>query len=373
MSKVTVQSPGLLCKTVCAHDATMSASDSGQGPVPADGSRGGTTHIADVAAEAGVSTTTVSHVFSGRRPVAPDTRRRVTEAARRLGYQPSSIAQALRSGRSRTVALITQDLTNPFYPALARGLQQTLGAAEHALLLFDAGAHLPAGPSPVDVCLQRQVDGVVVAVDGLGTQLTTLGERVPLVGVGPEFLAGPGAGGMDVTMADDVAIGRDIGRYLAQRGHRTIAVVAGPAGLEPSSGRLAGFRGVLADLGLPVPDDHVVHGDWTMESGSSGLTTLLRLDPRPTAVFAANDLMALGVLREAARAGLTVPDDVAVVGVDDITAAALVDPALTTVHIPAIQIGRCAGELVLSRLDGTAGDEPRRTVVPHLLVTRQSA
>jgi len=332
-----------------------------------------TVSIAEVAEAAGVSTTTVSHVFSGRRPVAAATQRRVTDAARRLGYRPSAIARALRLGRTRTVALITQDLTNPFYPALARGLQQVLAAADHALMLLDTGGDNPSGPHAVDVCLERQVDGIVVAVDGIAEDLRRIPPHVQLVGVGPEFLRHRGGQpSMDVAMSDDVEIGRDVAEYLLLRGHREIAVVAGPEGLEPSLGRLKGFRETLAAAGVTLGAHAVVHGDWTVESGTAGLTSLLR-SGRPTAVFAANDLMALGVLRGAVAHHLSVPKDLAIVGVDDIDASALVAPTLTTVHLRAAQIGREAGALLLSRLDGGPPARTRTTVVPHFLVTRESA
>ncbi|WP_327237850.1 LacI family transcriptional regulator [Streptomyces sp. NBC_01317] len=326
--------------------------------------------ISDVAARAGVSKTTVSHVLSGRRPVSEATRRKVTRAVEEMGFQQNFFALGLSGRRSQTVALVVQDLTNPFYPALARGLQQAVGGRDYVVLLADVGAGTPPIEAFLNEAVQRRVDGVVVAAvdvpDRLLEPLLASGARVVTVG-------SPRHGtSTDVVSSDDERIATDAVAYLHGQGHRTLGIISGPVRVAPGSARLDGYRQALRDHGLrPLRAAEAV-GDWTRESGAKAMHQLMDLERRPTAVFCANDLMAIGALDAARALGLSVPGDVAVLGVDDIDAASLVSPSLTTVRVPAQEIGRVAGELLLARIDAPS-QTPRRVLVQHHLVHRESA
>jgi LacI family transcriptional regulator len=326
--------------------------------------------IETVAAAAGVSKTTVSHVLSGRRPVARDTRARVERVIEELGFRPSAVARSLSIARSHTVGLLVPDVTNPFYPALARGLQEAVREAGYLALLADAGGSADRERAFVEEAVSRRVDGLVLATVQLAPADLEPAHAAGLdvVAIGPQ-LAGAGA---DVVSADDVRIAADAVAHLVARGHRRIATVAGPADAEPGRGRLQGFRDAVRRHGLAPDDAPVRHGAFTREGGREATAELLALPAPPTAVFCANDLMAIGALDALRAAGLRVPADVAVIGVDDIDAAALVHPALSTVRVPAQEIGHAAGQLLLTRLGGAVPPARQTVLVAHELIARDS-
>jgi LacI family transcriptional regulator len=328
-----------------------------------------TLNIQAVAEAAGVSKTTVSHVLSGNRPVSAATRRKVERVMDDLDYRPNFFAQALNSNKSQTVALIAQDITNPFYPALARGLQSSVAEANQVVMLFDAGAGASLTSAFVDEAIQRRVDGVVVAVSNVEDELLRLQRAgIAVVAVGSGLSGLP----IDWVSADDELIGTDATRHLFERGYRRIATISGPPASEPGGGRLAGYVKAVNAFG-ETPDPALCEvADWTREGGEAALDRLLDQDDPPRAVFCANDLMAIGALDAARALGLAVPGDVAVLGVDDIDAAKLVSPSLTTVRVPAQEIGRVAGEQLLARIANPVGIA-RRILVQHHLVIRESA
>jgi DNA-binding LacI/PurR family transcriptional regulator len=324
-------------------------------------------NIQSVADAAGVSKTTVSHVLSGNRPVSAATRRKVERVMDELGFKPNFFAQALNSKRSHTIAFIAQDITNPFYPAVARGLQSAVAEANQAVMLFDAGAGASITQAFVDDVIQRRVDGVVVSVSNVEGELLRLQRAgIAVVAVGSGLSGLP----IDWVSADDERIGADATGHLLQKGYRRIATISGPRNAEPGEGRLAGY---LKAMGAAADPRLGEVGDWTRESGAAALYRLLDLSEPPDAVFCANDLMAIGALDAALESGLRVPEDLAIVGVDDIDAAGLVRPALTTIRIPAVEIGRSAGDLLLRRIAEGASPAHRHVLVQHRLIARNSA
>jgi LacI family transcriptional regulator len=329
-----------------------------------------TLNIQAVAEAAGVSKTTVSHVLSGNRPVSAATRRKVERVMDDLDYRPNFFAQALNSNKSQTVALIAQDITNPFYPALARGLQSSVAEANQVVMLFDAGAGASLTSAFVDEAIQRRVDGVVVAVSNVEDELLRLQRAgIAVVAVGSGLSGLP----IDWVSADDELIGTDATRHLFERGYRRIATISGPPASEPGGGRLAGYVKAVNAFG-ETPDPALCEvADWTREGGEAALYRLLDQDDPPRAVFCANDLMAIGAMDAALESGLRVPQDLAIVGVDDIDAAGLVRPALSTIRVPAEEIGRAAGELLLHRIADGSARSHRHVLVQHKLIARHSA
>lgn len=326
-------------------------------------------NIQAVADAAGVSKTTVSHVISGNRPVSAATRRRVERVMEEMGFRPNFFAQALKSQRSHTVALIVQDLTNPFYPALARGLQRSVAAQDQVVMLFDASAGTALMHAFVEAVVQRKADGVVTAASDAEDELADLLRAgIAVVAVGSGLTALP----IDWVSADDARIGADATRHLYEHGHRRIATISGPPDGEPGAARLAGHRSAMRELGLRLDPALWAAGDWTRDGGARAMRELLSQEEPPTAVFCANDLTAIGALDAAFAAGLDVPRDLAIVGVDDIDAAALVRPALTTVRVPAEEIGRAAGDLLLHRIAAGHTDAHRHVHVQHTLISRDS-
>ena len=319
--------------------------------------------MADVARAAGVSRTTVSHVLSGNRPVAESTAERVRAAIRDSGFKPSHLARSLRMNRSLSVGLLIPDITNPYYPVLARGLQDQLQPDGYQLLISSTDGHRETAGRLIEGLLDRRVDAVVIEARDLDP--AWIQERVPdpvrLVVLGRE----PGDPRTDAILVDDERGVYEATELLAGLGHRRVAF-AGAGGT-----REAGFRRARERHGLDPDPALIREAELTRAAGAAAVASLLALSPAPTAVVCGNDLIAVGALDAARERAVRVPGELSVTGFDDIEVAALVTPALTTVRNPAYDIGRAAAELILDGLaeDGRAG---RRLVLPCPLTVRQS-
>ncbi|MFI9550139.1 substrate-binding domain-containing protein [Nonomuraea endophytica] len=326
--------------------------------------------ISRVAALAGVSATTVSHTLNGRRPVAERTRSRVLAAIEELGYRPNVLARGLRTSRSQTVGLVIPDLTNPFYPALARGVQDVLGAAGYDQIISNTDGERTMERAALEQMIARQVDALAFAVFNTHPEdlLPVLDTGIPVVRLGGR-LPQPG---VDVVRSDDEGAAAIATRYLLERGRRRIAFVCGPAQEGPAAERVAGHLAALAAAGLSGNPRLVIHTQFSRTGGAEGTARLLDSPEPPDAVLCANDIMAIGALDAAAARGLRVPEDLAVMGFDDIEAAGLVSPGLTTMANPAREIGMACARLLLNRLSGTA-EPSAEVVVPARLVRRTSA
>lgn len=326
--------------------------------------------IADVAALAGVSPTTVSHVLSGKRLVGSATREQVHEAIRELGYRPNSAARQLRTKRSRMVAVIVPDITNPFYSVLTRGLADAVGGSEYGTYVCNTDGSLERERTFLHDVLDRGVDGIVMASSAnipAERDLNPARFGTPVVCVGDDF----NGLDVDVVKTDDRVGARAATEHLLSRGGRRVAIIQGPpaGGME----RVRGYTDALTAAGREVDSSLMVHGDWTRHGGRAAMHTLMALQPRPDAVFCANDLTAIGAMDTVHELGLNVPGDVALVGFDDVDAATIVTPPLTTVRNPSYDIGREAGLLLLSRMLGDYAGTGRTVALTCPLVHRVSA
>jgi LacI family transcriptional regulator len=326
--------------------------------------------IADVAERAGVSKTTVSHVISGNRPVSTETRSRVESAIADLGYRPDGIARSLRTRRTHVVALIIPDITNPFYPVLSRGLEQALASAGYRTFICSSDGDSERELDFLNEVCDRRVDGIVLdsfhvsAEDVLGI---TKGD-VPVVWIGGSPRAHPG---VDSVRSNDEHGAFEATMHLVDHGHRAIAMVDGPEG--SGTARRGGYLRALAAAGIEPPGQHQVRSDWTRAGGAAALARLWATDPRPTAVFCSNDRSAIGVVDAAHERGLRLPDELAVVGFDDIEEAAMTTPPLTTVRNPAFETGEAAGRLLGERMSGAYRGTARDVQLPASLVVRASS
>jgi LacI family transcriptional regulator len=327
--------------------------------------------IFDVARHAGVSITTVSHALSGNRRVAEATQERIHHAIRELGYRPNAFARSLRTERSHMVSLIIPDITNPYYPTLARGLQDALHAGGYQSFVCNTDGEREEERSFLSDALQRRVDGIAFAAFATTARMLApvLRANIPLVSIGTMIRHAK----IDQVSTDDVAGSRDATEYLIRKRYGSIGMIAGPPGSSPGDRRLEGHRAALAAAGIRFDARSIAIGDFTRAGGAAAMTELLSRGTRPRAVFCANDLMAIGAMDAIREAGLRVPRDIAVMGYDDIEAAALVTPDLSTVVNPAYEMGQACGRLLLERM---SEDEPgpcREIVVPHRLIPRTSA
>lgn len=324
---------------------------------------------------ANVSQPVVSYVLSGdpRAPVAAATRQRVLEAIEQLGYVPDHAARSLRSRRTFTIAGVIPDITNPFYPAFERGIQDVAEEAGYDLIAYNTDGRLERERTFLSAARAGRVDGVImtpfhvplgecVALAEAGVPVVALTSVVPPAGTVP----------LDTVCIDGVAAARTAVTYLIARGHTRIGMVAGEAGTPPREDRVRGYIEALRERGL-LFDEMLVRGsDFSEVGGRDGTRELLRLVEPPTAIFAANDLMAMGVMSALAEAGLRTPEDMAIVGFDDIPAARMVAPPLTTIAQYPERLGVRTAELLLERLAGMGPPSSRREVMPFDLIVRGS-
>lgn len=324
----------------------------------------------DVARLAGVSQATVSMVLSGGAPAIPaETWERITKAARELGYVPNRAAQALRTSRTMTIACIVPDITNPFYPALIRGIQSVTDRISYDVLSVNTDGSPERERHFLDWFRQGRVDGVIGVFFTLraGDFKPLIDAGVPIVRIESAKKRG-GAIAIDDIYVDSRAAAYEVAKYLIGRGHRRIAMVAGRGG--PQGVRIEGYREALAEAGI---EPHVVVDEAFSElGGTRAAETILGGDYKPTAIFAANDLMAIGVMQALHERGIDIPGQIAVVGFDDISAARLVTPPLTTVAQFQNKMGARAAEILLARLNGTAAPVGTTEEMPFSLIERGS-
>ena len=324
--------------------------------------------IKDVARAAGVGVSTVSRVINGRGYVSDPARERVLQAVTELHFEPSRAARTLTTGRSGTVALVLPDITNPFFPSIARGVEDAASAAGYAVVLCNTDNDPKQEARYIAMLREQRVDGVVLAACAPTNRdyWVQFAERVPLVLTDRRL-----ADFVDDSIGvDNVAGGRLATRHLLGLGHRRIGLIGGPPDLSTSADRRLGYEEALREAGIDLDPGLVRPGDFRYAAGYLRMRELL--DQNVTAVFAANDMMAVGAMRAVEDAGGRVPEDVAVVGFDDIPMASMVKPRLTTVAQPTYQMGVMAVGKLLRRLKGGPPEDPRQVVLELALVVRDS-
>ena len=325
----------------------------------------------DVAKQASVSVATVSHVINGTRFVDPQTVDRVRAAIDGLGYRPNILARGLRRNETSTIGMVVPDNFNPFFAEVVRGIEDVGFESGYNVILCNSDGSEAKEIAYVETLLSKQVDGLVFIASGRSTEALEIISRanLPCVVVDREV----GDLTMDQVLINNTQGGYLAAQYLAQLGHRRIGYIAGPRLFSLSARRLTGFQQALAEAGIGFSEDDVVQGDFDYEGGELGMRELLRRNHDLTAVFASNDRMAIGALNALLRAGLRVPEDVSLIGYDDIPQATVMFPALTTIAQPKSEMGRTSVGLLLERIRhrGEVID-PRRVVLPVELVVRES-
>lgn len=321
----------------------------------------------DLARLAGVSQATVSRVLNGTTRVSPDLRDRVLWALEQTGYRPNALAQAMKTGRTGTVGVVIARITNPFYPELLEVIGHELAAAGHRMILWETSA---AGEeSAVEAIQQGLVDGVLftTALPGSDAVEAALRRQAPMVLVNRTL---PDAD-CDQVSSDNLAGGALVGRYLRQGGHDRIGFIGGPPSASTARERREGLRRGLAESSGGLDGLVEVEGDFSHDTGWARARELLTSDRPPTAIFGANDTTAFGVLNAAASLGLSAPDDLWVVGYDDVAMAAWERIDLTTIRQPNDEIARHAVQWLLERIAGDS-QPARRHRFPCSLSVRGS-
>lgn len=329
----------------------------------------------DVARLAGVSQSTVSRVLSKKKPDIPiseETSARVYDAVHKLGYYPNITARSLRTQRTNMIAVMIADISNPFYHTITRTIQDIAAHHNFDAIIFNTDHIEKYERRFCETIMRRPVDGIIMVpyhltdddinhvLQRTGTAMTVLGRHISHPGV-------------DTVSADDERAVYEAVRWLIDvKGHSCIGFIGTSPTFSVSVRRQHGYERALHDAGIPINPVWMATGEFTHESGYRAMQALLALPQRPSALFACNDFMAIGALNAASDAGVRVPDDIAIVGFDNIPAATMVRPTLTTVaHFPA-QMGQLLAEALFERIEGTVDGEQRRFEIPCELIIRQS-
>mgnify|MGYP000949119999 CR=1 FL=1 len=326
--------------------------------------------ISDVAKKAHVSRSTVSRVLNNQRHhVREETRRAVLQAAQDLGYRPNSIARSLKTKKSHCIGVITDDIDTPFLPSMLKAIEHYAFSRGYSALVCNSGYELDRQKAYIEMLTQRQVDGIIFAASFVYSYTEELiNPGLPIV-YAYSYSPHPKKNSV---LSDDMSAACQAVDYLVNLGHRRIGYINGPEDVIPSRERIKGYRKALQDHGLIFDVGLVRNGEWEEpKSAYQAAKELLALQDPPTAIFAANDVMASGVIDAAADLGLQVPNDISVIGYDDRDMARFLKPALTTVRLPMADIGSTAAKMLIDSLEHgeTLIDS---TYVPCQLIVRKS-
>jgi LacI family repressor for deo operon, udp, cdd, tsx, nupC, and nupG len=323
------------------------------------------TMIQQVAEAAGVSTATVSRAFQSPERVTPETRQRIYEAAESLRYTPNALARRLRTSKSHLIVAIVPDIVNPFWAEVIRGVEDAAQENGYSMLLADTQNLVENEQRCANLILSRQVDGAILCLPRI-PQMRTFG-RLPIVNA-CELANDPTISSIGI---DDSEAFQNATTFLISLGHRSIGLVGGPIASAPNINRRAGFEKAMTEAGLCVDPRFCLEGNYTPESGRRAAENILSYSDKVTAIMCITDLLAMGALQAAQSKGMSVPNDVSIMGFDDIVPAKFTNPPLSTVNQPRNQIGREAALMLIDILQNPS-IPPRKFVLPTHIVVRGS-
>jgi LacI family transcriptional regulator len=337
-----------------------------------------TVTLRDVARECGVSVATVSAVVNGASWVSDDTRAKVQTSVDGLGYRPNQFARGLKTQSGYAVGVIVSDLTNPYFTEVVRSLSHALHGTERALLLCDSDHRYEVGNLNLRMLFEGHIVGLVLIGDNLSEDVlrsfAARARRTPIIAIEREY----DIDGVSCLLVDSEHGAHVVTRHLIEQGYQRIAMITGPTEGPGSTTygraqRFAGYSRALREAGRSVAPAYVAEGNFRYAGGRDAMQRLLAAPERPDAVFASNDLMALGAMDSVREAGLRVPQDIALVGWDDIPSTALTSPGLTTVAMPKGDLGSAAAELLNQQIPLGGRHEAVRRSFEAQLVVRPSS
>lgn len=329
------------------------------------------TTIRDVAKQAGVAPITVSRVINNSGYISRETRDRVEAAIAELQYVPNSLARSLRSKQTKTIALVLTDITNPFFTTMARGVEDIANKQKFNVIFCNTDESEAKQHEYLTILLQKQVDGILLVpaqskaepvklIQQQGVEVVVVDRRVPYSQV-------------DVVRTDSEKGAYQLTQYLLNLGHKEIAILTGPHQVSTAIDRVSGYRRALIEAELKVKECFICYGEFTQAGGYEMMRRVLALAKRPTAIFAANNFIALGALRAFHDAGLRAPEDIALVAFDDLPPSLIIDPFLTAASQPSYEMGQRAAELLLARLTGEMFVDYQEVILPTEIIVRGSS
>lgn len=326
--------------------------------------------IKDVAKHAGVAPITASRVINKAGYVSEDTRKRVETAIADLGYIPNRVARSLRSKQTNTLALVLTDITNPFWTTVARGVEDAASEDGFSVILCNTDESDTKQDAYVRLLLQRQVDGFLLVPSESSVHALSLIQKqgVPVVVLDRKV-----PHDVDTVRSDSVTGAVQLTRLLLDLGHRRIAILTGPRDISTATDRVKGYRFAMVEAGVTVDERLVCYGTFTQQGGYEMSQTVLNVEPRPTAIFAGNNFIAVGVLRAFRETGLSVPDELALVAFDDLPPTYVIDPFLTVAAQSAYEMGQIATQLLLQRMTGRSTGASQEVLLPTQLIVRESS
>lgn len=328
--------------------------------------------INDVARKAGVSITTVSHVINETRFVSDELRQKVNNAIAEVGYTPNQLARGLRSGVTATLGLMIPDNSNPYFAEIAKIIEEIGFEHGYSVILCNSAGDVNQENAYIDTLLSHMIDGIIfIAVNSKLENLLKIKERgIPFVLVDRDIPEYDG---------DVVLVNNEIGGYIATKhlldlGHKKIACICGPSDVTPSADRVKGYIRALTEAGIPIKDQYIVAGDFEYQSGETAMEKLCSLTDIPTAIFVCNDMMAIGVLKRARSLNIHIPEDISIVGFDNIHFASAISPALTTISQPIQDLSKQAMNILINKIQkGNEVLSGSRIILNPELVIRESS
>lgn len=324
----------------------------------------------DVARLAGVSTSTVSHVINNNRFVSDAVREKIEAAISELNYAPSALARSLKINQTHTIGMLLTASSNPFYSEVVRGVENSCYERGYSLVLCNTEGDEERMNRSLETLLQKRVDGLLIMCTESHLPSEDILKRYPSI---PTVMMdwAPFEGDSDLIQDNSLLGGEQATAYLISRGYTRIACIAGPQDKTPARLRLDGYKKAMATAGLPILPGYIVDSDFEFQGGFNAMNQLLSLNPAPQAVFTSNDAMAVGVYHALYQAGLSVPQDMAVIGYDNIELARYMTPPLTTIHQPKDELGELAIDALIHRL-ADPGVSPQLLVLTPELIERAS-
>ncbi|OFJ34495.1 substrate-binding domain-containing protein [Vibrio cholerae] len=304
----------------------------------------------DIARLAGVSTSTVSHVINKSRFVSDEIAERVNNAAQQLNYAPSALARSLKMNRTKTIGMLVTTSTNPFFGEVVKGVERSCYHQGYNLILCNTEGDNQRMKASINTLLQKRVDGLLLMCSTLEGERLDVFDRYPDIPIvvmdwGPILFAS------DKIQDNSLQGGYMAAKHLIESGHKEIGCITGPLIRHQAQMRYEGYKRALAEAGIAINPDWIVESDFECEGGYQAFEKLYQRGKLPSALFVSNDMMAMGVIQAASQRGLRVPDDLSLIGYDDVHIAKFMTPALTTIHQPKYRLGKAAVDTLLYRLE----------------------